>query len=68
MLRTPPTNYHLQAAKQEPYQIAYLLIKKHIEEFPPKKSDKRASRQEGGRQMSEGGRQKNKREESKVVS
>ena len=32
MLRKPPTNYHLLAAKQGPYQKAYLLTK-NIEEF-----------------------------------
>ena len=36
MLHIPPTNYHLAAAKLEPYHKAYLL-KKNIEEFSRKK-------------------------------
>ena len=35
MLRKPPTNYHLLAAKQGPYQKACLLTK-DIEEFSGK--------------------------------
>ena len=36
MLHIPPTNLFLLAAKQEPYENAYLLTK-HIEEFSGKK-------------------------------
>ena len=37
MLHIPPTSYHILAAKQEPYQKAYLLTK-NIEEFSEKKA------------------------------
>ena len=37
MLHIPPTNYHLLAAKQEPYQKAYPLTK-NTEEFSWRKS------------------------------
>ena len=36
MLRVPPINYHLLAAKQKPYQKSYLLTQS-IEEFSGKK-------------------------------
>ena len=36
-LHTPPTNYHLLAARQEPYKKAQLLIK-NIWEFSGKRS------------------------------
>ena len=44
MLSTPPTNYHLLAAKQEPDQKTYHLTK-HTEEFSRKNSGEWASRQ-----------------------
>ena len=44
MLRIPPTNLLLLAAKQESYQKAYHLMK-NIEEFSGKSSEERASRQ-----------------------
>ena len=44
MLHIPPTNHHLLAAKQAPYQKAYPLSK-NIEFSPPKKSGELASRQ-----------------------
>ena len=55
MLHIPAINYHLLAAKQEPYQKAYLLTK-NTEEFLGKKSGEWASRQ------------KNERRDSKVES
>ena len=36
LTKIPPTNYHLSAAKQEPYQKAYLLTKNN-EEFSGEK-------------------------------
>ena len=50
MLHIPPTNSHLLAAKQKPYQQAYLLTK-NIEEFSGKREDRKNT----------GVRQKNKR-------
>ena len=49
MLHIPPTNSHLLAAKQKPYQQAYLLTK-NIEEFSGKSLEERASRQKTIRQ------------------
>ena len=43
MMHIPPTNYHLLAAKEEPYQKAHLLMK-NIEEFSWKMSGEWASR------------------------
>ena len=40
MLHTPPTNYHLLAAKQEPYQKDYLLTKnKNKEKYGEKNQE-----------------------------
>ena len=44
MLHIPPINYHFPAAKEEPYEKAYLLTK-NIKEFSREKSGERASRQ-----------------------
>ena len=44
MLQIPSTNLLLLAAKQEPYQKAYLLTK-NIEEFYEKSSEERTSMQ-----------------------
>ena len=41
MMHIPPTNYHLPAAKQKPYQKAYLLTK-NVEEFSGEKSQENA--------------------------
>ena len=49
MLRIPPTNLILLAAKQEQYKKAYLLTK-NIEEFSGKSLEERASRQKTIRQ------------------
>ena len=43
-LHIPPTNLLLLAAKQEPYNKAYLLTK-NLEEFSGKSSEERTSRQ-----------------------
>ena len=67
MLHISPTNYHLIAAKQAPYEKAYHLAKS-IEEFSRKsfrmgqKAEKRRGRK------SKGSRQKNKRWDIKVES
>ena len=60
MLRIPPTNLLLPAAKQEPYKKAYLLTKT-IEEFSGKKVQKNgpADRKRSDRK-SDRTRQKNK--------
>ena len=57
MLHITPTNSHLLAAKQKPYQQAYLLTK-NIEEFSGKREDRKNT----------GVRQKNKRGCSKLKS
>ena len=44
MLHIPPTNYHLLAAKQEPFQKAFLLTK-NTEDFSGKMSEEWASGQ-----------------------
>ena len=49
MLHIPPTNLLLLAAKHEPYNKAYLLMK-NTEEFSGKSSEERASRQNKIRQ------------------
>ena len=50
MLLIPPTNYHLLAAKLEPYQKAYLLMKNTEEFSGEKKLQARRARREQDRQ------------------
>ena len=40
MLHTPPTKYHLPAAKQKPYLKAYLLTNKNKNKTKKKKKKK----------------------------
>ena len=67
MLHIPPTNFYLLAAKQNPYQKAYLLTK-NIQEFFWKSSEEWTCRQKKIKQKSNRTRQKNKRGDSKVES
>ena len=68
LTKIPPTNYHLSAAKQEPYQKAYLLTKNN-EEFSGEKGQENGpvGRKKRDRKKN-GSRQKNKRPDSKVES
>ena len=45
MPRSPPTNYHLLSAKQDPYQKVYVLTK-NIEEFSEEKQKVRRTGQQ----------------------
>ena len=68
LLHTSPTNYHLLAAKEEPYQKAYLFTKKYWRIFW-KKSREWASRQTKRQdRKSNRNRQKNKRGDCKAES
>ena len=69
MLHTQPTNHHLLAAKQEPYQKAQLFTK-NIEDFLEEnksQENRPAGRKQEDRKRN-GSRQKNKRGVSKVES
>ena len=69
MMHILPTNLLPQAAKQEPYEKAYLLTK-NIEQFSGKSSGEWTSRQGKKKEdrKSNRTRQKNKRGDSKVES
>ena len=71
MLHIPPINHHLLAAKQQPYQKAYLSTK-NTEDFSGQKKKKSQENGPVGRKRqvrkSNGSRQKNKRLDSKVES
>ena len=51
MINIAPTNYHLLAAQQEPYQTAHLFTK-NVEEFSEKKAGGWASRQKRKKEKS----------------